>query len=110
MRMLSAVAVAVAISVPGVARAEEPPAEVIRQIEGFLTSLRDGKVEQAYADLFAGTLMSKKQADVDQMVALTAATTRFCGQIHDWQLIKAEDFTSSIYDVSYMIQIGRAHV
>lgn len=69
-----------------------------------MVSVRDGKVEQAYADLFAGTLMSKKQAEVEQMVALTAAATRHCGPIRDWQMIKAEEFTPAVFNVVYLIR------
>jgi len=104
MRITSAIDVAIAMSVPSVVRADEPPPAVVRQIDAFITSVRDGKVEQAYADLFAGTLASKRQAEVEQMVALTSANIRHCGSIRDWQLIKAEQFTPAIYDVVYLIR------
>lgn len=80
---------------------EPPPAAVQAKIDTFLGQLKAGKVAEAYGQAFAGTLMSKKQAEVEQAIAGTQNGLRYYGALHDWQLVRTErpagGFVAAIY-------------
>ncbi len=80
---------------------EPPPAPVQAKIEAFMASLKAGKVNEAYTQAFAGTLMSKKQAELEQAVAGTENGLRYYGALRDWQLVSttkpADGFVVSVY-------------
>jgi hypothetical protein len=67
---------------------EPPPAAVQAKIDALFAQLKAGKVAEGYNQAFAGTLMSKKQADLEQMIAATETALRYYGAVRDWQLIE----------------------
>jgi hypothetical protein len=93
----------IAVVSPSVVRAEEAPLPAAAQakIDAFLTQLKAGKVKEAYDEAFAGSLMSKKIAEVEQAVAGTENGLRYYGGVRDWQLIErqhpADGFPVAIY-------------
>ncbi|PIB93715.1 hypothetical protein [Caulobacter sp. FWC2] len=101
----AAIAAAVLCMAPVAARAAEaadaPPAAVQAKVDAFMTSLKAGKVSEAYTQAFAGTLMSKKQAELEQAVAGTENGLRYYGALRDWQLVgtsrPADGFVVAVY-------------
>ncbi|MFC3076812.1 hypothetical protein ACFODL_01785 [Phenylobacterium terrae] len=104
MRLFAVVAAAIALAAPGVVRAQEAPAAGVAKLEAFLASLRGGQVAQGYADLFAGTVMTKKQADLEQMIALTESAVKYCGPVRDWQRMRTNQVTPAFYELVYMVR------
>lgn len=102
---VAAVAAVVFCLAPVAARAadapEAPPAAVQAKVDAFMASLKAGKVSDAYTQAFAGTLMSKKQAELEQAVAGTENGLRYYGALRDWQLVgtsrPADGFVVSVY-------------
>lgn len=105
MRLFAASAIAtIILAAPGLASAETAPSAGVAKLEAFMASLRDGKVAQGYAELFSGTIMTKKQAELEQLAALTDATVKYCGPIRDWQRVETSEVTPAFHELVYMIR------
>lgn len=107
-RLASALGAAVLFLAPMAAYADEapepPPPPVQAKVEAFMGQLKAGKVPEAYNQAFAGTLMSKKQAELEQMVAVTETALRYYGAVRDWQLIKTWRPVEGFAVASYLLR------
>jgi len=96
---------------PVVVRAEtsEPlPAAALVRVEGFMAALKAGKVAEGYNKAFAGTLMSKKQADLEQMIAQTETALKYYGPVRDWQPIGHTRAAPGFATASYLVRTENA--
>ncbi|MET3667939.1 hypothetical protein [Caulobacter sp. 1776] len=94
------------------ARAAEPseplPAPAQAKVDAFLAQLKAGKVKEAYDGAFAGTLMSKKQAEVEQAIAGTETGLRYYGAVRDWQLMETARPAAGFAVAIYMVRLENA--
>ena len=108
-RFASALAAAVLCMAPftvQAAEAPEPlPAPVQAKVDGFMGLLKAGKVADAYNQAFAGTLMSKKQADLEQMIAATETGLRYYGAVRDWQVIETRRPVGGFAVATYLVRV-----
>ena len=84
---------------------EPPPAAVQAKVDAFFGQLKAGKVADAYNQAFVGTLMSKKQADLEQMIAATETALRYYGAVRDWKLIKTAHPVDGFTVASYLLRV-----
>lgn len=108
-RFVSALAAVVLCLAPLTAHAadapEPPPPPVQAKVDAFMGLLKAGKVADAYDGAFAGTLMSKKQAELEQMVAATETALRYYGAVRDWQLIETWRPVEGFAVASYLLRV-----
>lgn len=104
--MLAAVVLCLSPFAARAAEAPEPlPAPVQQKVEAFFGQLKAGKIADAYAQTFAGTLMSKKQADLEQMIGATETGLRYYGAIRDWQLIETQRPVGGFAVAAYLVRV-----
>lgn len=111
-RFASALVAGVLLLAPLSVRAAEPatppPAPVQVKVDAFMTSLKAGKVTEAYTQAFAGTLMSKKQAEVEQAIAGTETGLRYYGAVRDWQLVDTTSPAAGFVVAVYLVRLESA--
>ena len=71
--------------------------------QAFFSTLKSGDALKAYGDVWRDTMMSKRQADLENIANQTESSLKIYGKISDWQLIKenkvSKDFIESVYIV-----------
>ena len=80
------------------------------RVDAFFGALKDGKVTQAYNDVFASALMSKKQADLEVLAGQTEAALRFYGAVVDWEMVKEERVSEHFLLRTYMLRTAEVPV
>lgn len=96
-------AAAIVLAAPHMACAQSS-ATPDSMIAAFFGQLRDGQVRRAYQELWQGTLMDKKQADVDFIVNQTDAAIKSYGRMADWELMKEEVLSPSFRIRTYLLR------
>jgi len=103
--------VAALLFAPLAARAETAaplPATALVRVDAFLAQLKAGKVADGYNKVFAGTLMSKKQADLEQMIAQTETALKYYGPVRDWQPMGQTHAAPGFATASYLVRAENA--
>jgi hypothetical protein len=111
-RAFSLVALVAAMLFAPLAVRAEPsaplPAAALVRVDAFLAQLKAGKVAAGYDKAFAGTLMSKKQADLEQMVAQTETALKYYGAVRDWQPMGQTHAAPGFATASYLVRTENA--
>lgn len=89
-------------------QAKPLPAPAQAKVDAFFTQLKAGKVKEAYDGAFAGTLMSKKQAEFEQAIAGTETGLRYYGGVRDWQWMKSDWSGEGFVQVVYLVRMENA--
>ncbi len=95
-----------AASAAPAAAAQSTSAAPDAKVEAFFSALKDGKAAKAYADAFAGTLMTKKQGELELMISQTETMFRYYGPVLDWEMVKDERVSDHYLVRTYMLRTG----
>ena len=88
----------------GTAFAEETPSYRARS-EAFLARVIDGKIDEAYDDLFQGSMIPKaKPQEVEVVKKNTTMATTLYGKLIGYEFIKEQTHGSSIVKVVYTLK------
>lgn len=93
-------AAALLIAAPAVAQ-NVAPDDVAN---GFFQKLKSGQTAKAYRDLWQGTLMDRKQADVDFVISQTDLIMKAYGPMADWELMKDDVLSPSFRIRTYLVR------
>ncbi|MDB5463474.1 MAG: hypothetical protein JWP23_1863 [Phenylobacterium sp.] len=72
--------------------------------DAFFKGLQAGDVPKAYADMWRGTLMSKKQADVENVVNQTQGMLKYFGNVVGWEVIDSKSLSPSFVETTYLLR------
>lgn len=75
--------------------------------DNFFGSLRAGQTGKAYQDLWRGTIMDRKQADVDFVITQTDAAMKAYGQMADWEVMKDDVLSPSFRIRTYLVRFDQ---
>ena len=70
----------------------------------FFGALKSGQVATAYQNLWRGTLMDKKQADVEFIANQTSTALRTYGPIAGWEEMSSDDLSQSLKSKLYLLR------
>ena len=100
---------ALAISAPVAAQSAQPsPPSAIA--DTFFKTIQDGDTAKAYGDIWRGTMMQKKQADVENLIAQTDALLKMYGSVIGWELIKDEPVSASLDERTYLVRTANGPI
>ena len=99
----SAIMAIALLTAPQVAIAQTAPtyAEVA---DGFFRTLQAGDTAKAYKDIWGGTLMDKKQGEVENLVLQTATTLKTYGKVVGWELVSEKIISASYIERVYLVR------
>ena len=88
---------------PAVAQAlgSATPAEMA---DGFFRALQNDQVDKAYKNIWDGTLMDKKRADVENLVSQNALALKTYGGVLGWELVSETVIAPSLVDRVYLVK------
>lgn len=72
--------------------------------DAFFRTLQAGQTSRAYADMWAGTLMSKKQADVENLTNQTESILKIYGKIDGWEVMESRELSPSYVERTYLLR------
>lgn len=75
--------------------------------DSFFGSLKAGQTGKAYQDLWRGTIMDRKQADVDYVITQTDVALKAYGQMADWELMEDEVLSPSFRIRTYLLRFDQ---
>lgn len=96
-------AAALALAAPSIADAEADP-QIQRVADGFFGTLKAGQVPKAYQDIWRGTLMERKPADVEAMITQTASALQLYGKVDGWETMSEEVVAPSFRKHTYLVR------
>jgi len=76
----------------------------------FFKGLQTGPALKAYNDMWQGTLMSKKQADVENAAAQTDNAFRIYGKLVDWEKMSTEQVSPSFIISTFLVRTEGAPI
>jgi hypothetical protein len=103
--MLRALMVAVVLALAAPAAAQtQTDGQMQRIADGFFTSLKAGEFVKAYQDIWRGTPMDKKQADVEAMITQTGSAFQLYGKMDGWETVSEETVAPSFRRHTYLVR------
>jgi hypothetical protein len=104
--MPRALVIAAAIVLTGPAHAQDatPPDKIA---DSFFRYLQTGQFTKAYQDVWRGTPMDKKQADVETITTQTASALQIYGKIDGWEFVSEKVVAPSFQERTYLLRTDR---
>lgn len=95
-------AAALLTAAPAVAQTSSATPNTIA--EGFFQSLKAGNYAKAYQDIWRGTLMDKKQAEVENVISQTAAAFQYFGKADGYELMSEKTLSPSLMERTFLVR------
>jgi hypothetical protein len=80
---------------------EPPPPAVQMKVEKFFLGIQEGKIDDSFTDLFAGSKLTEKQDQLDNLVTKTKGVIKEIGPANGYELINNESISSRLLVLSY---------
>jgi hypothetical protein len=78
--------------------------------DAFFKNLQAGNIAKAYDEMWRGTLMSKKQADVENVVNQTETLLKTYGKVVGWEKMNTESVSPSYTINTYLLRTENAPI
>ena len=99
------VAIVLALWMMGAAPAMSAPVSGPAALaDSFFRALETKDALSAYNGLWAGTMMSKKQAEVENLATQTDAALKVFGKPADWELLAENKIGENFYENTYLLR------
>lgn len=103
--MFKTLLLAAALTAPTPVVAQTPKSATPTEMaDGFFRALQNDQVEKAYKGIWEGTLMDRKQADVENLVSQNMVVLKNYGGVLGWELISETTITPSLIDRVYLVK------